>query len=132
MSLFAPSTKHDFQDASWFSQNEGQLSVDVLETPREIIVRTAIAGVSAENLDITLHEDTLTIRGSRSHELTQTTHGTWHVQECHWGSFSRSILLPTHVDPNSVDAVLKKGVLTVRMKKMREGKEINILSLDDL
>lgn len=125
-------TQHDFTDASWFLQNEGQLSVDVMETPRELIVRSAIAGVNAEDLDITLHEDTLTIRGSRAHEMTETKRGIWHVQECHWGAFSRSIILPSHVDPTSVDAILKKGVLTIRMKKTDMDKPISILDLDDV
>lgn len=125
-------TQHDFTDSTWFLQNEGQLSVDVIETPREIIVRSAIAGVRAEDLDITLHDDTLTIRGTRSSELTETRHGTWHVQECHWGAFSRSIILPSSVDQNQVDALLKKGVLTIKLKKKETGKPISILDLDDV
>lgn len=125
-------TQHDFTDASWFLQNEGQLSVDVMETAKEIIVRSAIAGVNAEDLDITLHDDTLTIRGSRAHEILEMKRGTVHVQECHWGAFSRSIILPSHVDPNSVDALLKKGVLTIRMKKTETDRPISILDLDDL
>jgi HSP20 family protein len=124
--------QHDFTDSTWFSQNEGQLSVDVMETPREIIVRSAIAGVNADDLDITLHEDALTIRGNRAHELSETKRGKWHVQECHWGAFSRSIILPTHVDPNSVEAILKKGVLTIRLKKIETDHPISILDLDDL
>lgn len=132
MSPLREYTQHDFTDASWFSQNEGQLSVDVIETPREIIVRSAIAGVNGDDLDITLHEDTLTIRGSRANEVSEFNQGKWHVQECHWGSFSRSIILPSHVDPNSVDAILKKGVLTIRIKKTETDKPISILDLDDL
>ncbi len=131
----SPTREHiqnDFTDASWFSQNEGQLSVDVLETAREIIVRSAIAGVNANDLDITLHEDVLTIRGSRTDEQHDFKRGKMHVQECHWGSFSRSIMLPSHVDPNVIDAVLKKGVLTIRMKKTTTDHPISILDLDDL
>lgn len=132
MSPLREQLKYDFMDSTWFSQNEGLLSVDVAETTREIIVRSAIAGVNAENLDITLHEDTLTIRGTRSNEISEFKRGKMHVQECHWGAFSRSIILPSHVDPNSVDAILKKGVLTIRMKKSEMDKPISILDLDDL
>lgn len=124
--------QHDFTDSTWFSQNEGLLSVDVMETAREIVIRSAIAGVNAEDLDITLHEDTLTIRGSRSSEISEFKRGKMHVQECHWGAFSRSIILPAHVDPNSVDAILKKGVLTIRLRKTEMDKPISILDLDDL
>lgn len=132
MSPLREHIQNDFTDASWFSENEGQLSVDVMETSREIIVKSAIAGVNAEDLDITLHEDTLTIRGSRAEEISETKRGKIHVQECHWGAFSRSIILPSHVDPNAVDAVLKKGVLTIRLKKTETDKPISILDLDDL
>lgn len=132
MSPLREHIQNDFTDASWFSENEGQLSVDVMETSREIVVKSAIAGVNAEDLDITLHEDTLTIRGSRAEEISETKRGKIHVQECHWGAFSRSIILPSHVDPNAVDAVLKKGVLTIRLKKTETDKPISILDLDDL
>lgn len=132
MSPISEYTQNDFTDASWFSQNEGQLSVDVMETAKEIVIRSAIAGVNAEDLDITLHEDTLTIRGSRANEISEFKRGKTHVQECHWGAFSRSIILPSHVDPNSVDAILKKGVLTIRLKKTEMDKPISILDLDDL
>jgi len=87
MSPISEHIQNDFTDSTWFSQNEGQLSVDVMETSREIVVKSAIAGVNAEDLDITLHEDTLTIRGSRAEEISETKRGKIHVQECHWGAF---------------------------------------------
>lgn len=118
-------------DATWLTQTEGQLLVDVIETPREIIVRSAIAGVSAENIELTLCEDTLTIRGERHEDTQENKHKIIHAQECHWGVFSRSIILPSQVDPHSVDAVLKKGVLTIRMKKMEMDTDIPVLDLDD-
>ena len=121
-----------FTNASWLSHSEGQLSVDVLETPREIIVRSAIAGVSADELDITLAEDTLTIRGERHVDIESGKHTIEHTIECHWGAFSRSIILPSHVDPNVVDAVLKKGILTIRLKKVSMDKSIDVLELDDM
>ena len=124
-------SQNEYTQASWLSHTEGQLAVDVLETPREIIVRSAIAGVNAEDLDITIHEDTLTIRGNRSIDNVPGKHIIAHATECHWGSFSRSIILPSHVNPNAVDAVLKKGVLTIRLKKIETGTHIDILELDD-
>lgn len=124
-------TQNDFTDASWLNHSEGQLLVDVMETPREIVVRSAIAGVNADDLEITLAEDTLTIRGARHEDLESFKRGIVHAQECHWGAFSRSIILPSHVDPNSVDAVLKKGVLTIRMKKVQMDSSIRVLDLDE-
>ena len=131
MSPLREQTQNTFTDASWFTHNEGQLLVDVTETPREIIIKSAISGVQAHELEITLAEDTLTIRGSR-HEDTKTHPNTIvHTKECHWGSFSRSIILPNHVDPTSVDALLKKGVLTIRLKKIQAETGIDVLDLDD-
>ncbi len=122
---------NEFIDQDWLSHAEGQLSVDVSETNSEIIVRAAIAGISADDLDITLNDDTLTIRGSRSSHREEKTERV-HVQECHWGTFSRSIILPAHVDPSEVDAVLKRGILTVRLQKTEVDTEVPVLDLDDV
>jgi len=119
------------QISDWLSQTEGKLSVDVVETRDEIVIRSAIAGVKTEDLDITLSDDTITIRGSRTHGHTESRGDQVHVQECHWGSFSRTIILPSHIDPDSVDATLKRGILTIRMKKVEMDKTIPILELDD-
>ncbi len=116
----------------WLSHSEGQLSVDVVETEEEIIVRSAIAGVTAEDLEITLSDDTLTIRGDRAHEYSESQSDQVHVQECHWGSFSRSIILPRSVDSENVEASLKRGILTICMKKVDMERTIPILELDDV
>ncbi|MFA4845731.1 MAG: Hsp20/alpha crystallin family protein [Patescibacteria group bacterium] len=121
-----------FQASDWLSLNEGRLSVDVIETAEEILVRSAIAGVRAEDLEINLSEDTLTVRGTRQHGCEDETQGDVHVQECHWGSFSRTIILPTRIDPASVDAILKRGILTIRMKKVEIDRKVPILELEDL
>jgi len=124
-------TQDGFTDTAWLAHTEGQLLVDVIETEDEILVRSAIAGVSAEDLDITLSDDTLTIRGERHQDAEEMRHGTVHAQECHWGAFSRSVLLPHHVDPETVDALLVKGVLTIRMKKVDTDKPISVVDLDE-
>jgi HSP20 family protein len=120
------------QPSDWLSLNEGKLSVDVVENGEEIVVRSAIAGVRAEDLEINLSEDTLTVRGTRQHGCEEETQGDVHVQECHWGSFSRTIILPSRIDPSSVDAVLKRGILTIRMKKVEMDRSVPILELEDL
>lgn len=123
---------HSLNVSDWLSQTEGKLSVDVVETRDKIVVRSAIAGVRTQDLDITLSDDTLTIRGSRHHECEESRHDQIHVQECHWGSFSRTIILPCSVDADSVDATLKRGILTIHMKKVEMDKSIPVLELDDL
>ncbi len=121
-----------FLDSEWLSIPEGQLAVDVIETNDEIIVRSAIAAVQAKDLEITLSDDTLTIRGSRTHETPSHRTDQIHVQECHWGLFSRSIILPAHVDARHIDATLRRGILTIRMKKVEVAKHIHVLDLEDL
>lgn len=123
---------HPLNVSDWLSQTEGKLSVDVVETRKEILVRSTIAGVKSENLDITLSDDTLTIRGSRNHECKENKNDQVYVQECHWGAFSRTIILPCAVDPASGDATLKRGVLTIRMKKVEMDKRVPVLELDDI
>lgn len=124
--------EHSLNVSDWLSHTEGKLSVDVIETRSEIVVRSAIAGVQTQDLDITLSDDTLTIRGARQHECEESRHDQVHVQECHWGSFSRTIILPCSVDADTVDATLRRGILTIRLKKVDMDKRIPVLEIDDL
>ncbi len=116
-------------DRNWFSDTEGQLSVDVIETRGEIVVRSAIAGVSSENLDISVTTDTVTIRGTRSHGCEEA--GTAHVRECYWGAFSRSVVLPCHIRPEESDATLKNGILTITLKKVEMRSRVSVIELDE-
>ncbi len=117
-----------FPDAAgedaWLHKSEGQLAVDVHETDDEVVVRSPIAGVKPEHLEVFVHDDMLTLRGTR-HEDAEIG-GRHLVRECHWGAFSRSIILPTEVDADRIAATLKDGVLTVRMPKMRRSKKITV------
>ena len=132
MEIDPTSTSQNYLNAQWLSLPEGQLAIDVIETPTHLLVRSAIAGIQAEDLEITLTEDTLTIRGTR-HQDTKPHRGEQiHIQECHWGTFSRSIILPAHVDADRVDAVFKRGILTITMKKMQSDHRVPILDLGDL
>lgn len=118
--------------SDWLSSTEGKLSVDVIETRKEIIVRSAIAGIHAQDLDITLSDDTLTLRGERHHGYNASASDQVHIQECHWGTFSRTLILPCAVDPDTVEATLQKGILTIRLKKVEIDTHIPVLDLDDL
>ncbi len=125
-------TTHSFLDSDWLSVPEGQLSLDVLETPTQLIVRSAIAGIRAEDLDITLTDDTLTIRGSRHAESQSVRGERYHLKECHWGTFSRSVILPAHVDQDQVEATFQRGILTITMKKTEMDRHVPVLDLGDL
>lgn len=99
-----------------FDTQEGQLAVDVIETPDQIIIRSAIAGVLPDDLDVHVTNDLVTIRGERK-DIQEYRQSTVHFQECFWGVFSRSIVLPTHVKADEADAVVKNGVLTLTIPK---------------
>ena len=96
----------------------GQLAVDVYETADKLVVKARTAGISKSDLDVSISDNILTISGVLSGgEDEQTTR--WHIQECYWGEFSRTISLPVQVreDENSVKAELKDGVLTITFDK---------------
>lgn len=98
-------------------ETEGQLAIDVYQTDKKIIIKSTIAGVTPENLKISLHHDLLTISGSREHG-ENILNEDYLYRECYWGSFSRSIILPSEVDPKKVNAELENGVLTITLHKM--------------
>jgi len=113
------------ETADWTAHDEGELAVDVYDRPNEIVLRSAIAGVKPEDLDVFVHNDMLTVRGTRSYEHEEHD-GNVLVRECHWGGFSRSIILPSEVDADNIAATLKNGVLTVRMPKVERSRRIAV------
>lgn len=96
---------------------EGQLAVDLVETPDNILIRSTIAGVKPEELDINVEGNIVTISGARS-ASNKEEEGNYLLQECYWGSFSRSVEIPIEFDPEGVDAELKDGILTVILPKV--------------
>ena len=105
------------KDTDWTpSETEGQLSIDVFQTPADIVIKSTIAGVKPENLDIAITNDMVTIRGRREAE-EELKKDDYFYQECYWGSFSRSIILPVDVQTEKSIATLKNGVLTIRLPK---------------
>ena len=108
-----------------FETPEGQLAVDVIETREKIIIRSAIAGVKPEDLDVNVTSDLVTIRGTR--EAQEEFHdATTHFSECFWGTFSRSIVLPHAVKPDEAEAEMKNGVLTLTIPKARGEMRIKV------
>ncbi|MBR5939152.1 Hsp20/alpha crystallin family protein [Candidatus Saccharibacteria bacterium] len=109
------------EDGGWDDTTDdfpGQLAVDVFETADKLVVKARTAGISKSDLDVSISDNILTISGVLSGgEDEQTTR--WHIQECYWGEFSRTIALPVQVreDENSVKAELKDGVLTITFEK---------------
>jgi len=110
--------------AEWIDYNEpeteGQLSIDVYQIDKKIIIKSTIAGVKPEDLKISLHHDLLTIKGRR--EMNEKIKDENYLyQECYWGPFSRSIILPAEVDNKKVEAEIENGVLTITLHKIDTG-----------
>ncbi|MDO4271391.1 MAG: Hsp20/alpha crystallin family protein [Candidatus Saccharibacteria bacterium] len=97
----------------------GQLAVDVYETAEQLIIKARTAGVNRNDLDVSIADGVLTISGTLSSgDDTEATH--WHIQECYWGEFSRTLVLPVPVKEDEVKAVLKDGVLTIMFNKVKQ------------
>jgi len=104
---------------------EGQLAIDVYETPSEIVIKSTIAGAGPGDLDVGIEDNTVNIRGSR-HNEEKVRGEDYLYQECYWGAFSRSIILPTEIDSEKAHASLKDGVLTIRVPKLKKERERKI------
>ena len=99
-------------------QMPGQLAVDVYETAERLVVKARTAGVNKQDLDVSISDGILTISGTLSSGDDDVEH--WHIQECYWGDFSRTIALPVAVKEEEVEALLKDGVLTVSFAKVKQ------------
>ncbi len=97
----------------------GELAVDVYETNDNLIVKARTAGVNKEDLDVSISDGILTISGTLS-SGDDTDATNWHVQECYWGEFNRTLALPVAVKEDEVGAVLKDGVLTISFNKVKQ------------
>ncbi len=117
-----PEEKND----QWLEEDyEGQLSVDVFQTNDEIVIKSTIAGVKSEDLDVTINNDMVTIKGKREEEK-EVQESNYFYQECYWGGFSRSIILPVEVKAEQAKAQLKNGVLVIRLPKAKKSKAVSI------
>ncbi len=111
------------QDEHWMNhvEDEGQLAIDVYQTEDAIMFIAPIAGVSESNLEVSITDEIVAIRGSRT-QPGQVSSENYFVQECYWGSFSRSYVLPVAVDPDAAAATLKDGILTIRIPRIEKSK----------
>ncbi len=113
------------KESKWEEEEEAQLTVDLYQTPTDIIVQTMVAGVLPDNLTITITRDLITIRGKRE-ENQSINHDNYFVQELYWGSFSRTISLPEEVDPEEAEAIEKHGLLIIKLPKINKEKKTTL------
>ncbi len=104
---------------------EGELAVDVYQTPTHIIIKAMIAGVKPEDLDVSITRDMVTLRGKRERH-TEGTAGDFFFQELYWGAFSRTIVLPQEVEIEEAEAAEKHGLLTIRLPKLDKGRQAKL------
>lgn len=104
---------------------EGELAVDVYQTPSHIIIKAMIAGVRPEDLDVSITRDMVTIRGKRE-RFTEGNSGDFFFQELYWGAFSRTIMLPQEVETDGAEATEKHGLLTIRLPKIDKGRQTKL------
>ena len=125
--LAAVRTEEPPAEERWLESHEdGRLAIDVLENDKELVIASAIAGVKPENLEVFVHNDMLTVRGKRHADSEAEAGAKYLVRECHWGSFSRSIILPMEIDVDAIAATIRDGVLIVRMPKTHRSKRISV------
>lgn len=107
----------------------GQLAVDVYETREKLVVKARTAGVNKHDLDVSISDNQLTVRGTLSAGVDEEEVENYFLQECYWGEFSRTIALPVPVKEEEIEAVLKDGVLTISFGKVKQDtvKKIQVL-----
>jgi HSP20 family protein len=104
---------------------EGELAIDVYQTPADIIVQTFVAGVSPADLEINITRDMIVIRGKRV-ESAKVMEGDFFSRELYWGTFSRTISLPQEIESDEAEAIERHGLLTIRLPKIDKNKKSNL------
>ncbi|MBU1137222.1 Hsp20/alpha crystallin family protein [Patescibacteria group bacterium] len=117
------------KEEEWLNESEGQLTIDVYQTPNEVVIKSTIAGVKPEDIDISMTNDMITIKGKRKKD-GEVKEEDYYYQECYWGPFSRSVILPVDVEVDSAEASMKNGILTIKLPKIEKvrTKKISIKS----
>lgn len=121
-------SKGDLLDSSdtWAEEEkDAELTVDVSQNANEIIIKTMVAGVHPEDLDVDITRDMITIKGHREEERAQKDEDHF-IQELYWGSFSRSISLPEEIDVDAAEATEKHGLLVLRLPKIDKGRKTKL------
>ena len=112
---------------TWIEEEneEAELTVDVYQTPTDIVVQTMVAGVNPENLELTIARDMITINGKRE-DVRNIDEENYFIKELYWGKFTRTILLPQEVEPEEAEATERHGLLTIKLKKIDKEKRNTI------
>jgi len=127
----APASSAAPSQEEWMEEaQEGQLTIDVYQTDTDIVIKSTVAGVNPESLDIAITNDMVTVRGKRDRD-EMVPQDQYFYQECYWGPFSRSVILPADVAADQAEATMKNGILTIRLPKVEkeQTKKIKVKTL---
>jgi HSP20 family protein len=119
--------KDEGGNSNWMEEEseEAELTVDVYQTPTEVVVQTMVAGVKPEDIELIIARDMVTIKGKRE-ESRKIEEENYFAKELYWGAFSRTILLPQEIDPEEAEATEKHGLLTVKLPKIDKEKKTSV------
>jgi len=121
----AAATEEESHDWLEEENEEGQLTVDVFNTPNEIVIKAIVAGVKPDDLDISITRDMVTIRGKRE-EQKEVEGEDYFYRELYWGAFSRTILLPQEIEVEDANASEKHGLLIIRLPKIDKERQTKL------
>lgn len=117
--------KSEKESQDWM-ETDGQLAIDVYQTKNFFVIQAPVAGIKPEDLDISVENDFLIIKGKRE-RIEEVQEKDYFYQECYWGSFSRKVSLPEDLDTSKIKASLKKGIITIKIPKItKKSKKITI------
>lgn len=117
-----PQRKNEWLDET---PEEGELSVDVYQNQNEIIIKTMVAGVKPDDLDVSITRDMVTIKGKREAERVVSENDYLH-KELYWGSFSRTVVLPQEIDVDLAEATEKHGLLILKLPKLNKNRQTRV------
>ena len=106
-------------------EEEGELAIDMHQTPSDIILKTIVAGVRPEDIDISIARDMVTIKGKREESHDVMGEDYFH-RELYWGAFSRTVILPTEIDVDEAEALNKNGMLVIRLPKLDKNRQTKL------
>ncbi|MDD2677917.1 MAG: Hsp20/alpha crystallin family protein [Candidatus Pacebacteria bacterium] len=118
-----PKNTNANNENNWpIAEEEGELAIDLFETKDELVLQAAIGGVKASDLDISIANDMITIKGKRDQSEEEKIEEVYY-QECFWGPFSRAIILPQEINADKAKATIKNGLLSIRLPKILKTKK---------
>lgn len=116
-------TNRELATQDWMDEGdiEGQLAIDAYQTEDAVVIKAPLAGVQPEDLEISITDEVVTIKGQRQHGET-ITQENYFAQECYWGGFARSWLVPVPIEPDKAQASIKNGILTIVVPKQAKSR----------